>query len=120
MQRDVGPGPVAPRPALRRSATAAAPPYVATSPPNAVPGQVWNSWQADYHYAHFLVNHLPMIYWLAERTPPDTRVLIGTCTWCADSLRHRTRRFLSWFDPSLAKRVSWISMEQVRPRMQPR
>lgn len=120
MQRDAGPGPVAPRPALRRSATAAAPPYVATNPPNAVPGQVWNSWQADYHYAHFLVNHLPMIYWLAERTPPDTRVLIGTCTWCADSLRHRTRRFLSWFDPSLAKRVSWISMEQVRPRMQPR
>lgn len=33
IQRDAGPGPVAPRPALRRSATAAAPPYVATSPP---------------------------------------------------------------------------------------
>jgi hypothetical protein len=77
------------------------------------PALIWNTWQSDYNYAHFLHDHLPMIYWLRERAPPDARVIIGTCAWCAPALQDRTKEFLKWFDPPLAARVEWRAMESM-------
>lgn len=77
------------------------------------PAAVWNTWQSDFNYAHFLHDHLPMIYWLREHSPPDARVIMGTCAWCAPALQNRTKEFLEWFDPPLAARVEWLAMESM-------
>lgn len=77
------------------------------------PALVWNTWYSDFNYAHFLHDHLPMIYWMREKAPPETRVIIGECSWCANSLRNRSRWLLSWLDAPLAERVEWLPMERM-------